>query len=293
MLQLDTLTEIFQLTGETVLYCLGFSVLEFFLPAVKSSSLRSKVFNIFYYFSFLIITMLATDRIAYFFRDSMHLQAAFNISVPMSTADYSFILLSVFVGDFIQYWYHRYKHSTKGWLRTIHMLHHADTELNVTTALMQHFLEGFIRYFIIIMPLALLVEFNYHKSPPVGYAVWLAWLIGAWSYFVHSNTRIGYGKAAWLLSSPQYHRIHHSIELKHQRKNYAVYFPILDVLFGTYYHPQAGEYPATGIRGYHLDSIAAAHAYPFKQIFKKKVSRASSETLGSGHQTADTAQFRK
>jgi sterol desaturase/sphingolipid hydroxylase (fatty acid hydroxylase superfamily) len=46
--------------------------------------------------------------------------------------------------------------------------------------------------------------------------------------------------------SPQFHRIHHSIEPEHRDRNFGVIFSFWDRLFGTLYRGDGG-YPATGI----------------------------------------------
>ena len=42
---------------------------------------------------------------------------------------------------------------------------------------------------------------------------------------------------------------------------FAAYFPILDILFGTYRAPHKDEYPATGV----TDPVVTAH--PFRDCF--------------------------
>ena len=59
------------------------------------------------------------------------------------------------------------------------------------------------------------------------------------------------------------HRIHHSREIAHRDKNFAVYFPIWDVLFGTYYAPAREEFPATGIQGVTIRTLWEAASWPF------------------------------
>lgn len=54
----------------------------------------------------------------------------------------------------------------------------------------------------------------------------------------HLNVRVGVGRLNWLVSTPQIHRIHHSTQPEHEDKNFAAYFPVCDVLFGTYYPPR-------------------------------------------------------
>ena len=52
-----------------------------------------------------------------------------------------------------------------------------------------------------------------------------------------------------LFNGPQGHRIHHSRMREHFDQNFAAFFPIWDVLFGTYHYPERDEYPSTGVHG--------------------------------------------
>ena len=63
--------------------------------------------------------------------------------------------------------------------------------------------------------------------------------------FFHSlELRIQLGRWSWVAGAPQVHRIHHSRLPQHADKNFAAYFPIWDVLFGTYWHPREGRVSA-------------------------------------------------
>jgi sterol desaturase/sphingolipid hydroxylase (fatty acid hydroxylase superfamily) len=114
------------------------------------------------------------------------------------------MLIEALVVDFFFYWFHRCQH-TVGVLWQVHMLHHTDMALNVTTTHRVHFLEHLLTPFFMIAPIMLLFEL------PDRDIYWIALAPTVWSYVVHANVRIGFGKFWWLLSSPQYHRIHHSI----------------------------------------------------------------------------------
>ena len=72
-------------------------------------------------------------------------------------------------------------------------------------------------------------------------------LIGQWSNFFHANIRLSLGPLTPLITGPQYHRIHHSIESEHVNKNYAAFFPVWDWIFGTFWRPVRGEWPAAGL----------------------------------------------
>src|SRR5205807_714592 len=45
----------------------------------------------------------------------------------------------------------------------------------------------------------------------------------------------------------QLHRILHSRQPEHRDKNFAAFFPVWDLLFGTYCRAKPGEWPATGL----------------------------------------------
>ncbi|MGH8808719.1 MAG: sterol desaturase family protein, partial [Noviherbaspirillum sp.] len=71
----------------------------------------------------------------------------------------------------------------------------------------------------------------------------------------HANVRIHFGRIGErLLVSPRYHRLHHAIGIGHESNgegslgghNFAVLFPLWDILFGTAHF--GTEFEAAGIR---------------------------------------------
>lgn len=173
-------------------------------------------------------------------------------SLPLAFAA---MLVSALALDFFFYWFHRLQHSGLLWPQ--HLLHHSDTALNVTTTQRAHFLEHFLIPVFMTLPLVLLFRL------PTTDVIFIAAIPAAWAYFVHMNIRVNFGPLWWLLTSPQYHRIHHSIEPKHFDQNFALWFPVWDILFGTAYRPRAGEYPATGVAGVKVTTFSEAAILPF------------------------------
>jgi sterol desaturase/sphingolipid hydroxylase (fatty acid hydroxylase superfamily) len=166
------------------------------------------------------------------------------------------MLIEALVVDFFFYWFHRCQHGVSV-LWQVHLLHHSDMALNVTTTHRVHFLEHVLTPIFMIAPIMLLFEL------PNRDIYWIALAPTVWSYVVHANVRVGFGKFWWLLSSPQYHRIHHSIEKEHRDKNFAVWFPFYDVMFGTAHRPKPGEFPETGVAGVEVSSLSDAVMLPF------------------------------
>lgn len=166
------------------------------------------------------------------------------------------LLLTSFVHDFFSYWSHRFEHQSAV-LWQEHAVHHSDTSLNVTTTARLHITGQFLFPVVVTAPIAVLFKMPAHEI------VFLAMLPTIHAYFLHVNMRVSYGPLWWLLVSPQYHRIHHSIEPQHHDKNFAPRFPIWDILFGTLHKPAPDEWPATGVAGYKIESAHDALSRPF------------------------------
>jgi sterol desaturase/sphingolipid hydroxylase (fatty acid hydroxylase superfamily) len=180
-------------------------------------------------------------------------------------------IVSLGITDFFYYWFHRAQHRFD-WLWQQHTLHHSDVSLNVTTNMRHHWLEPTFQAIAISLPMAILFNLT-----PVD--MWIvATTISAWAWFIHLNIRLELGPASRLVAGPQVHRIHHSISPEHRDRNFAAYFPIWDILFGTYYAPKKNEFPDTGITGVRIRSFQRAFVYPFLTWVKsaKQVLRSGS-----------------
>jgi sterol desaturase/sphingolipid hydroxylase (fatty acid hydroxylase superfamily) len=151
------------------------------------------------------------------------------------------VLLGLLFVDFFNYWVHRLQHSSFLWEQ--HKLHHSDADLSAITAFRNHWLELTLQTVLITLPLGFLFKFTPVQTATTGLVLVL------YSLFIHSNLRLNLGPLTPVILGPQAHRIHHSIEPQHQNKNFATYFPIWDIVFGTWARPGKGEYPATGVQG--------------------------------------------
>jgi len=161
------------------------------------------------------------------------------------------------VSDFFFYWWHRLQH-TSAWLWALHEVHHSEEQLNVTSAYRHHWLESPFKTVAMVAP----ITYLFVPVPAIAATVSLTGL--GLTFFAHMNARIGFGPLNWILLTPQMHRIHHSREPEHRDRNLAFIFPLWDVLFGTYYHPNPTEYPATGLAsGERLVTPWQAIAWPF------------------------------
>lgn len=168
------------------------------------------------------------------------------------------ILAYVFLTDFIFYWYHRAEHRFK-FFWAIHELHHSDSELNATTSMRTYWLERPLQTMAMTIPVGAIVGVDRTALLVLPFTL-LAWL-----FFTHANWKLRLGWLTPIITGPQIHRIHHSRLPEHQGKNFAQFFPILDILFGTYYKPARDEFPPTGTSS--LDSnagISSVMIRPFR-----------------------------
>ena len=152
------------------------------------------------------------------------------------------------VWDIFQYWFHRWQH-TSPILWPSHRVHHTDNAVNTTTALRRSILELLLIFVFILVPTVIVAGVD-EVAAPIAFAIFYGW-----GFFNHADVRLSLGPLSSALSGPQWHRLHHAIDPDCRDRNFAAYFPILDVVFGTYRAPRANEYPATGV----TDAIVTAH----------------------------------
>ncbi|MBA5608461.1 sterol desaturase family protein [Duganella sp. FT3S] len=150
-------------------------------------------------------------------------------------------LVYTLVLDLGEYAFHRAQHRIPA-LWAMHSLHHSDTAMNATTTDRHFWLEPGIKMVTIYLGMGLLFK----PDPAI---VGLYALLGLYNVVPHMNLRWGLGRACFLINTPQFHRLHHSMLPQHYDCNFAGLFPVFDVLFGTYRQPAADEYPPTGIAG--------------------------------------------
>lgn len=139
------------------------------------------------------------------------------------------ILLALVMVDFVIYWIHRGQH-TFNWLWRTHAWHHSIEQMYWFSGFRTSFLHSFI-YNIpqVVIPVTL-----FRLSPAeAGIGFSLGLLIQFWE---HTNLKVNVGPLAWLIVTPDYHRIHHSATI-HRGKNIGTTFRLWDRLFGTYVDP--------------------------------------------------------
>ncbi|GAA0033164.1 MULTISPECIES: sterol desaturase family protein [Bradyrhizobium] len=167
--------------------------------------------------------------------------------------------LYLFIFDFFYYWWHRSQHVYPS-LWEQHAVHHSDTEFGVTTFLRQHWTEVIFQAFLIHLPI--IIAF---RLTPVTFWV-ISGIIASFSFFTHLNLPIQLGSCAWLITSPQLHRLHHSKLPQHANHNFAAFFPVWDLVFGTYQAPIRDEFPPTGLMSNEkIESLTEVVGWPMRR----------------------------
>ncbi len=164
------------------------------------------------------------------------------LTPPISLMGQLFFAVVFALGwDIWSYWVHRLQH-TNAVLWQTHRFHHTETALNSTTQARHHPLH-YVFSLIAYLPVVAVIG----AVQPHFVAVFVMFRL--WGFVNHANIRLPFGPLTPVIAGPQWHRIHHSIHAEHFNRNFATFFPFIDIIFGTYYRPHREEYPATGLPG--------------------------------------------
>jgi sterol desaturase/sphingolipid hydroxylase (fatty acid hydroxylase superfamily) len=168
------------------------------------------------------------------------------------------LIAIMLITDFAQYWLHRAFHRVPALWR-FHAVHHSAKTMDWIAGARMHFMEIIILRAVTATP-ALLVGFD--ASAIQAYAL----LVYVYSTFIHSNVGTSFGFLEKILVSPRFHHWHHGIEDEAVDVNFAIHFPFLDRLFGTYHLPD-GKWPSGyGVQGHPVPSgYWKQLLYPFQR----------------------------
>ncbi len=147
------------------------------------------------------------------------------------------VLLGVLLMDLVIYWQHRLFHAVP-LLWRLHRVHHADHDLDVSSALRFHPLEILLS---LLIKMSCIVLFGVPALAILVFEV----LLNGMAMFNHANLHIPTSLdriLRWLLVTPDVHRIHHSIHAEELNSNYGFNILWWDRLFGSYRaHPRDGQ----------------------------------------------------
>ena len=136
------------------------------------------------------------------------------------------LLFLDFFGAYLPHWI---QHKIKP-LWMVHLVHHTDHNVDITTANRHHPIESLIRFFFTLFG-------TFIVGTPIGLVLLYQSLSVLASQFNHAN--ISLPKRidqilSYLIVSPDMHKVHHHYRLPYTDSNYGNIFSVWDRLFGTY-----------------------------------------------------------
>lgn len=137
---------------------------------------------------------------------------------------------AVVIANTFAYFSHRLAH-TLPFLWKFHSVHHSSESLDWIASVRAHPVDQIFNRIFVFSPLFFLG----FRLEVFGLYFVLSLFHGV---FIHMNVRFRFRFLRGILTTPHYHHWHHSNHVSARNKNFAGQFPILDLLFGTYYYPR-------------------------------------------------------
>jgi sterol desaturase/sphingolipid hydroxylase (fatty acid hydroxylase superfamily) len=163
--------------------------------------------------------------------------------------------LAMILTDLAQYWFHRLFHRIP-FLWGFHAVHHSAKSMDWLAGARMHFVEIILLRGVTSLPLLTL---GFLPSVLQAYIA----MVYIYASLVHANLRGDFnGLGRWLVT-PRYHHWHHAIEAEGVDKNFAIHFPLLDRIFGTYYFPESKWPTGYGVPEAVPKGYLAQLKYPF------------------------------
>lgn len=147
------------------------------------------------------------------------------------------VIITFVLLDLTIYFQHLFFHALPILWR-VHRIHHSDLDCDVTTGLRFHPIEILLS---VIIKIAAIIFFG----APVLTVVLFEVILNLMSMFTHSNIYIPKrfeSVLRWFITTPQMHRIHHSVKENETNSNFTFFISMWDRLFGTYLEcPEKGH----------------------------------------------------
>lgn len=154
----------------------------------------------------------------------------FGITQWLHTSVLWTIIISFVVLDFFGGWLvHLIQHKT-AWLWRFHVIHHSDTNVDVTTGLRHHPIESVLRGIFFLMGVVVA------GAPVYAVMIFQTVLVLA-TQFTHANIHLPNWldkTLSYIIVSPNMHKVHHHWQQPYTDSNYGGILSIWDRLLGTY-----------------------------------------------------------
>lgn len=161
----------------------------------------------------------------------------------------------VLLTDLVQYWFHRTFHRVP-FLWGFHAVHHSAKSMDWLAGARMHFFEIIALRGVTSLPL---LTFGFAPSVMQAYIGF----VYIYSSLLHANLGGCLNRLGPWIATPRFHHWHHGIEEVAIDKNFAIHFPFLDRLFGTYHLPADAWPTGYGVPEKVPSGYWRQFAYPF------------------------------
>ena len=164
--------------------------------------------------------------------------------------------IAFLLSDVILYWLHRGFHGSTMW--RFHAIHHSSKHIDWHSTYRFHPVNIWLTFTLVDIIMVFL-----------GLSLQSIMIMGTfnmlYSGMVHANLNWTFGSFKYIFASPVFHRWHHTSQAEGMDKNFAPTFPLLDVVFGTFYMPEGKVPEHYGITGSDIpESFVEQLIWPFK-----------------------------
>ena len=169
------------------------------------------------------------------------------------------LLVALIIADLAQYLRHFLAHKIP-FLWRFHAVHHSSQTMNWLAGSRSHLIDLLLDRSFIFIPIYVL---GFNESVLVAYTT----IVALQSVWAHANSHIDLGWLKYVIVTPQYHHWHHAKDVAAHDKNFAVHFPFIDMIFGTYHSLKHGWPNETGIQeaDFPKSNYLKQFLYPFKR----------------------------
>jgi sterol desaturase/sphingolipid hydroxylase (fatty acid hydroxylase superfamily) len=177
-----------------------------------------------------------------------------NLSVPR----YLSIVISFLFIDFAGYFTHWLFHKISV-LWKLHKLHHSDRAVDTITTFFHHPLEGVANF---LLNTLIFVLFDVPVPVILLYGV-VASIHAPLTHFKILLPERWNKIVSYLIVTPNFHRIHHSLDMKEGNSNFGIVFSLWDKLFGTYISKTSAQMKAIK---FGIEDLKTPKSYSVKEL---------------------------
>jgi sterol desaturase/sphingolipid hydroxylase (fatty acid hydroxylase superfamily) len=189
---------------------------------------------IFLFFVVLINTVFGIIAAAVFIWGE---QTGFGLLNYISAPVWVELLISIIVLDLIaQFFVHYLLHKVK-WMWRLHIVHHSDKNVDVTSGTRHHPFDFIIRESFALVSVIIL-------GMPVSFYVFYRIITVLFTYFNHANIRLPLWLdkgLSYIIVSPNMHKFHHHYQLPWTDSNYGNILSVWDRMFGTFVYKDLND----------------------------------------------------